>query len=186
MMRKPKRTLWYSRKGISTIIATIIIVSVSIVMAIAVAFWAMGIGNSFTKFEKLEFTSIYADYNMQSLQNITIIDPITNTTIVTQQQVPGNYTINIVLKNTGSAAATINGIFLNGRPYSTGYSNVTQMGLINTYLPAGRSTDQIGQAKIFLPDDPNLSTSIWSHGNSVDVVIQTAAGRSYSSTVVLP
>jgi len=67
-------------------------------MAIAVAFWAMGIGNSFTKFEKVEFISVYAD--PPTLGN------------------PGNFTVNIVLKNTGTAAATIGNIFLNGRPWT--------------------------------------------------------------------
>ncbi len=43
----------------SIIISTIIIVAISITMAIAVSFWAMGIGNSFTKFEKLEFITVY-------------------------------------------------------------------------------------------------------------------------------
>jgi archaeal type IV pilus assembly protein PilA len=179
-MRKPKRTLWHSRKGISTIIATIIIVSVSIVMAIAVAFWAMGIGNSFTKFEKVEFTSIYSDYNM-AVQPTSTFDPNTNTTLTT----PGilaNYTVIIVLKNTGSAAATIDNIFLNGKPYSTGYQNVTQIGLVGTYLPAGKSTESIGKAELFLPD----YTGEWDHGTAVEVGIHTAAGRSYSSTVVLP
>ena len=154
-----KRNLRNSKTGISTIIATIIIVSVSIVMAIAVAFWATGIGNSFTKFEKVEFISIYAD--PPTLDN------------------PKNYTVNIVLKNTGSAAATISNIFLNSRPWDKGYVGVTQVNLVNQTLVVGASTVD---AMIFLPSDsPN-----WSHGNSVEVVIQTAAGRSYSNTVVLP
>jgi archaeal type IV pilus assembly protein PilA len=178
-----KKTLWHSKKGISTIIATIIIVSVSIVMAIAVAFWAMGIGNSFTKFEKVEFTSVYADYN-PAVGPISYIDSNNNT--ITIPGVPANYTVSIVLKNSGSAAATISNIFLNGRPYDSGYlspiTNVTQTGLLDTYLPAGKTTADYAPAKIFLP----AGTGDWSHGNSVDVQILTAAGRSYSSTVVLP
>ena len=103
-----ERKLRHNITAISTIIATIIIVSVSIVMAIAVAFWAMGIGSSFTKFEKVEFISIYAD--PRAYYNGTV------------QQPDGNYfngtafTLNIVLKNTGTAAATITNIFLNSRP----------------------------------------------------------------------
>lgn len=128
-------------------------------MAIAAAYWAMGIGNSFTKFEKVEFTSIYAD-------------PPTTAN-------PGNYTVFIVLKNTGSAAATIDNIFLNGRPWDTGYTGVSQANLVNQTLVAGASTTN---GLIMLPAD----SSSWGHGNSVDVVIHTAAGRSYSNTVVLP
>ena len=141
----------------------IIIISVSIVMAIAVAYWAMGIGSSFQKFEKVEFTSIYAD--PQTVDN------------------PGNFTVNIVLKNSGSAAATINNIFLNGRPWDKGFTGVTQINLINQTLVVGASTTD---AKIFLPVNIPPENPSWSHGNSVEVVIQTAAGRSYSNTVVLP
>ena len=159
-----KRKLWHSKQGISAIIAVIILVSVSIVMAIAVAFWAMGIGNSFTKFEKVEFTSIYSD------------PPISQ---------PGNFTVNVILKNTGSAAATISNIFINGRPYQQGYSGVTQDNLVNQTLVVGASTNN---ARIFLPTDTVGTTGsiIWSSGNSVEVQIQTAAGRTYSNTVVLP
>jgi hypothetical protein len=170
-----RRTLWYSRKGISTIIATIIIVSVSIVMAIAVGFWAMGIGNSFTKFEKVEFTSIYAD--PQRFYNATI------------QQPDGNYfngtafTVFITLKNTGTAAATINNIFLNSRPYDTAYDNITQANIVGTTLAVGQSLSPRGI--ITLPFVFG-NAGIWSSGMSVQVEIQTAAGRTYSNTVVLP
>ncbi len=128
-------------------------------MSIAAAYWAMGIGQSFTKFEKVEFTSIYAD------------PPDTTN--------PGNYTVYIVLKNTGSAAATIDNIFLNGRPWDKGYTGVTQHNLINQTLVVGASTTD---AMILLPE----TSPSWGHGNSVEVVIHTAAGRSYSNTVVLP
>ncbi len=168
-----KRNIRNSKKGISTIIATIIIVSVSIVMAIAVAFWAMGIGNSFTKFEKVEFISIYAD--PRARYNATV------------QQPDGNYfngtafTINIVLKNTGTAAATLNSIFLNSRPYDTGYANITQTHIISETLAAGQTLTPRGI--ITLPID---NTLIWNSGSTVEVEIQTAAGRSYTSFVVLP
>jgi archaeal type IV pilus assembly protein PilA len=170
-----KRTLWHSRKGISTIIATIIIVSVSIVMAIAAAYWAMGIGQSLTKFERVGFTSIYAD--PQQYFNGTI------------QQPDGSYfngtafTVYITLKNTGSNAATINNIFLNNRPYKTGYANVSEIGLIDQTLIVGGSTDN---ARIYLPYLGHGVDNVWDHGNAVEVSIQTAVGNTYSNTVVLP
>ena len=168
-----KRKFRGNKKAISTIIATIIIVSVSIVMAISVAFWAMGIGNSFTKFEKVEFTSIYAD--PAGYYNATV------------QQPDGNYfngtafTIYITLKNTGTAAATITNIFLNSRPYDTGYTNITQTHIVGQNLAVGQALSPRGM--ITLPFD---STNVWTSGSSVEVDIQTAAGRSYSNTVVLP
>jgi FlaG/FlaF family flagellin (archaellin) len=85
------RTFRRNKKGISTVIATIIIVAIAIVMAIAVAYWVLGIGGSFTRFEKLQFTSAYA----------------TSDTL-----------ISVTLKNTGTAPATLdrNTVFINGQP----------------------------------------------------------------------
>jgi len=123
----------------------------------------MGIGNSFTKFEKIEFSSVYAD-------------PPTAGNL-------GNFTVNILLKNSGTQAATISNIFLNTRPWDKAYIGVTQQNLINTTLLAGESTID---AKIFLPINTPASSPNWSHGNSVQVEIQTAAGRTYPYTVVLP
>jgi archaeal type IV pilus assembly protein PilA len=144
-------------------------------MAIAVAYWAMGIGNSFTKFEKVEFTSTYAD-------------PPTYTN--------GNFTVYVTLKNTGSAAATINDIYLNSRPWATAYDNIIQeskvngvfqnppISLVNQSLAVG----QILIGRIFLPTNATgiSGNLIWSSGSSIEIQIQTAAGRSYSNTVVLP
>jgi hypothetical protein len=135
-------------------------------------FGRWGIGNSFTKFEKVEFTSIYAD--PQKYYNATI------------QQPDGNYfngtafTVFITLKNTGTAAATINNIFLNSRPYDTAYDNITQSNIVGTTLAVGQALAPRGL--ITLP----LNAGIWSSGMSVQVEIQTAAGRTYSNTVVLP
>lgn len=142
-------------------------------MAIAAAFWAMGIAGSFKTFEEVQITSIYAD--PPGYYNATIMQP------------DGNYyngsafTIYIVLKNVGTGTATINSIFLNSRPYDSAYQNITAAHMINQTLAAGQTLNPRGI--ITLPFD---NTYIWTSGSSVQVDIQTAAGRSYSSTVVLP
>jgi len=152
--------------GVSTVIATIIIVSISIVMAIAVAYWAMGIGNSFTKFEKIEFINIYSDspanytaYNSGDARAFRLV---------------------LTLKNTGSATATVDTITLNGRPYSTytATPSVGQNGLIGQSILAGRQIT----GYIFLP----TTTPDWRSGDYVAVTIGTTAGRDYPNTVTLP
>lgn len=233
----------------SVIIATVILVAISITMAIAVAFWAMGVGNSFTKFEKLEFVSIYADiptmasfgggtratavatinegqvvdpiqinnggsaYSVQSPPNITfsggdgdgaaatatvqngrvISITVTNggsgytsAPTITIDPPPGStarnsFPVYIQLKNTGSATATINNVFLNGKPYSA-YTYMSQNGaqnLVGTVLNVGVRNNNL---RINLP----TSTATWSSGNYVEVEIETSAGRLYSNTVLLP
>jgi len=158
-------------KGISTIVATIIIVAISIVMAIAVAYWAMGIGNAFTKFEKVEYISIYADprinYNGSS-------PPVT--------QPDGNifagtaFRVNIVVKNTGTAPATIDNIFIDMRPFRS-FANISQSNLLGQTLDIG--VQRTGY--VYLP-----STGTWTPGNTVAITISTAAGREYPNFVVLP
>ena len=163
MRRKLRRNL----KGISTIIATIIIVAISIVMAIAVAYWAMGIGNSFTKFEKIEYISIYADPRRPNI-NVTLPDgSIFNGTA---------FTVNLVLKNTGTAAATIDNIFIDTRPFRS-FANVSQSNLMGQTLDIGIQRT----GTIYLP-----SGGTWSPGNTVAITVSTAAGREYPNFVVLP
>jgi hypothetical protein len=142
-----------NRKGISAIIATIIIVSIAIVMAIGVAYWAMGIGNSFTKFEKVEWISLYADPSSG-----------------------GSFNVHIQIKNTGTAAATIDNIYIDQRPYTT-YVNVNQTNLMSQTLNIGSPRT----GNVYLP-----TGGTWTSGNTVAITISTAAGREYPNFVVLP
>jgi FlaG/FlaF family flagellin (archaellin) len=164
-----KRSLRGNLKGISTIIATIIIVAISIVMAIAVAYWAMGIGNSFTKFEKIEFISIYSD--TATYYNGTIQQPNGNWFNGTA------FPVVVTIKNTGTAAATVDTIFLDTRPYTTFSANVSQSSLVGRTLSIGQQIT----GRIYLPVG-----GTWSSGNTVAVTISTAAGREYPNFVVLP
>jgi archaeal type IV pilus assembly protein PilA len=85
-----KKGFKWNKRGLSTVIATIIIVAIAIVMAIAVAYWAMGVGASFTRFEKLQITNSYAPTDAQALVSV---------------------------KNTGTATASLDPttcVFLNG------------------------------------------------------------------------
>ncbi|MEM2216658.1 MAG: archaellin/type IV pilin N-terminal domain-containing protein, partial [Nitrososphaerota archaeon] len=56
-----------SKSGISPVVATVILVAVAIVIAIAVAFWASGLVGIFTRFEKIEIVSAYADVTDQQI-----------------------------------------------------------------------------------------------------------------------
>jgi len=78
------------RRGISPVIATVIIVAVTIAVAIAVAFWMTGIVGLFTGFEQLQITSIYDNSSG----------------------------IVITVQNTGTSTATITDIYVNGLPSS--------------------------------------------------------------------
>ncbi len=144
-------------KAVSPVIATIILVAISIVMAIAVAYWALGIGNSFTKFEKVQYTSTY---------------PLAND--------DGTFTVVMNLKNTGTATATVDNLFLNGRPF-------------DSYSPAPAVNSTIATTGVTIP--PGASTTLtitsaysttWTSGMTIQVDVMTAAGNSYPTTVILP
>jgi FlaG/FlaF family flagellin (archaellin) len=246
------KNLFKNKKGMSIVISTVIIIAISITMAIAVAFWAMGIGNSMTKFERLEFVSIYADTPVAArfqagiqataqvtqlvgdgvgtvtvtnsgsgygslnppailinggggigatgsaivqggrIISITVTNPGSGytslPTITIQQPNPVTVTsfpVYIQLQNTGQAAATINNVFLNGKPY-TAYPNLGQPGgqnIVGTILNVGVRNNNL---YIYLPATTGSSTTNWRSGNYVEVEIETTAGRLYSSTVLLP
>jgi len=84
-----------NRRALSPVIATVILVSVTIVVAVAVSYWMGGIAGLYTRFEKIEISKAYA-----------------------VKETDGNFTITIELQNSGSADATINYVLLNGRPLS--------------------------------------------------------------------
>ena len=151
-----RRSFRRNTKAVSPVIATIIIVSVAIVMSIAVAYWMLGLGSSFTRFEKLEFSSAYVE------------------------DVSGNYFVHIKIKNTGSAALTIDSILLNGKPvdaYAVNGSDTVVVSWVSQTLEPGQQTDGTIQ----------LTKGIkWTSGMSVEVTIHTTSGRDYPKVVVLP
>jgi len=113
-----------SRSGISPVVATVILVAVAIVIAIAVAFWASGLVGIFTRFEKIEIVSAYAD-------------------------VSSNQVI-LVVKNTGSSDTVIDAIFINGKPsmptsiaMSIGASTTISIPFTASYLETGGVTNEI-------------------------------------------
>ena len=142
-----------NNKGISPVIATVILVAVAIAIAIAVAFWMTGIIGLFTRFEKIEITYIYADKK------------------------DSTWEINLKVKNTGTADATIDEIFINGKPASSAGATVNpSVGGGHTYtLSAGtEATFKI-----------TIGTGFTS-GQSIEVKVHTASGQEYPKLVNLP
>jgi flagellin-like protein len=148
-----------SIKAVSPVIATIIIVAITITMSIAVAYWLLGLGGSFTRFEKVEFTSAF----------------------VTGDGVASNYTINLNLKNTGSAAATVDEetILYNGKP-----ANVTSgAGTIVTAFTPSVTMDpgETAAGTLTLPRGTTYTS-----GMTVEVTLHTTGGKDYPKAIILP
>lgn len=83
-----------TRKAVSPVIATVILVAVAIAVSVGVSYWMSGISSQYTQFEKIEIQTGYSTADSGGL----------------------GWLIDLSLKNSGSATATITHIFVNDIP----------------------------------------------------------------------
>jgi flagellin-like protein len=140
------------RRGISPVIATVIIVAVTIAVAIAVAFWMTGIVGLFTGFEQLQIVSTW----------------------------DGPNGIIIVVKNAGTSTATIDDIFINGRPSSEWGLKINDT---DDKLPYPINPGQ--QVAFNLTFSKVPSGYVVNPGTSLEIKLHTAAGKDYPKLIVL-
>jgi flagellin-like protein len=149
------------RRGISPVIATVIIVAVTIAVAIAVAFWMTGIVGLFTSAEKLEIVSLYA--------------------------VPtsSGWDVNITVKNTGTTPTSVDNIFINGIPISQCKGNVTAVPDVASSPEAINPGEQTN-IKLTLQKNKKCGATTFTSGGSVEVKLHTTGGKEYPKLTVLP
>ena len=147
------------RKGISPVIATVIIVAVTIAVAIAVAFWMTGIIGLFTgAVEKIEFVSLYA------------------------QPTKDGWNLTAILRNVGTTTTSLDTCFINGVP-DTQWGNAANMTpALPITLNPGNSTTII----ITLARGQRIGTTTLSPGVSIEVKFHTTGGREYPKLTTLP
>jgi flagellin-like protein len=159
------------RKGISPVIATVIIVAVTIAVAIAVAFWMTGIVGLFTGAEKLEIVSINAAPAAGG----------------------GGWTITITVRNTGTTTTSIDSIYINGYLAFTtaaGANVLDCVANLNPNLPIrlipGAQQDiafDITQGPCNLGGNTVFNAA---SGGSIEVKLHSTGGKEYPKLVVLP
>ena len=98
-----KKTSNRSKRAISPVIATVILIAVAVAIGLAVSFWASGLTGTLTKYEKLEMRTAYASVNGTG------------------------WTVYLQVYNTGSTDATITSLNINGKPISTYGANVNML-----------------------------------------------------------
>jgi flagellin-like protein len=142
-----------NKSGISPVMATVILVAIAIVIAIAVAFWASGLVGVFTRFEKLEITSAY--YVKDEGVKLTV-------------------------RNTGSADASIDNIFVNGRPCDGGCGGVPN--------PDSPKTIAVGESETITVGNPpsGVTDNEWKSGVTYEIAVHTASGKTYPVSVLIP
>ena len=151
------RSIIKEKRALSPVIATVILISVTIVVAVSVAYWMGSIASGYTSFEQIELPTVYASWDSTA----------------------NNWTITIKLKNTGSADATVDNVFINGIPYDDYSENVS----LSQSLPI--SISKGNEATLYISLNQSSSQG-FTAGTRVDLKIHTAAGREYPAQVKLP
>ena len=151
------------RKAVSPVIATVILVAVAITVAVAVAYWMGGIAGQYTKFEKVEIQSAVC---------------INNGTF---------WTIEMKMKNTGTAASSLISAFINEVEVdnydSTGpvalawATNLNQT--VTTVITSGQTI-----TVFFWMDSAKAGTTLTS-GTTINIKIHSSGGMDYIKLVEL-
>jgi flagellin-like protein len=162
-----------SKKGISPVIATVILVAVAITVSISVAYWMGGISSLYTRLEKVEISSI----------------------AVSKDAATGNYTITMATRNTGSADATIDSCFINGKSFDD--SSFTDKVYVRSSTGTWYSSSPLsialasgGSATIIIRIRPanqisKVTVAPFTVGTTLDLKIHTAAGKDYPQMITL-
>jgi len=146
------------RGAISPVIATIIIVAVTIAVSVAVAGWMMGLWGGLTKVETMR------------------IFPESSLTASTNPTTPRAFSL--VVKNTGTADATITSIKIGGLDVASSTPSLTGGIPVTAGAFAGTGTPQ---PRITGTANASLTFTV---GSSYEVLIYTAAGNVYPGTLV--
>jgi len=161
------------RRGISPVIATVILVAVAITVAVAVAYWMSGIAGQYTSFEKMEIRAHYSKYTDDlSGDGVTTDDP--------------GWKEYIELKNSGSKDGTIINVFLNNIPLSE-YTVVPVPDLFVSDDSGGPPGETLSAISIPVPKGADVMLILWlpedtegcSSGTTIDIKIATAAGNKF-------
>ena len=146
-----------NRRGISPVIATVIIVAVAIAIAIAVAFWMTGIVGIFTG----------------QVEQLQIVAAIPNATASE---------VHIIVKNAGTTTVTIDGVFVTPTDVSDGWgtSSGSHDRDVNTIVTNGVQVAPGGTTDIY------VHFSTWNSGTSVEIKLHSASGKEYPKLVSLP
>ena len=156
------------RKAVSPVIATVILVAVAITVAVGVSYWMGGISSQYTQFEKVEIQTGFATTD-------------TNGTATGWQ-------IQLDIKNSGSATATITHVFVNDVPidyYNAG--NMTDVGGVTaTSVSSDGTTLTAGDTETVYVWITSGGTSTLSAGTTVNIKLHSAGGMDYIKLIRLP
>ena len=150
-----------NRKAVSPVIATVILVAVAITVSVAVAYWMGGIAGQYTKFEKVEIQS-------------------TRATIAGM----GEWTVDMKLKNTGTATANLIGVFINDIEVDN-YFKVFTANEWNTNMNETQAITSGDTLSIQIYISSTKPGTTLSSGTTVNIKVHSAGGMDYIKLVEL-
>ena len=155
-----------SRRAVSPVIATVILVAIAITVAVAVAYWMGGIAGQYTRFEQIE------------VQSAVCYKDITD---------PDNYfwNISMTLKNTGTRDATLISAFINEAEVDE-YGVLDYTGDEDNWATSMSQTEYITSGNytvVFFYIDPDADTL--SSGTTVNIKIHSSGGMDYPKLIEL-
>jgi flagellin-like protein len=166
-------SIFADKKGISPIVATILMVAATVVSAVAIAYWMGGVAGLYTRYEKIEIVNAHAVSGALSAGG-------------------EGWTITISLKNVGSADTSIENILINGKPFShythEGDSSITVKAngeLFDTDKGAPLKVGQIVEFIIEIPKCDGDPKWPFTPGVSLEVRLRSAAGQEYIRTLAI-
>ena len=149
-----------TRTGLSPVIATLVLLAVSITVAVAASYYMSGITQSNASFEKVEILSAYCSNDA-------------NFWIVSFQ-----------LKNTGPSAASLSHVFINSIPIDA-YDTVATLGNWTSDMTVGQLINSGQTVTLNLYMAKNKVGSSLSTGTTLDVQFHSAHGFDYIKMVKL-
>jgi len=148
-----------SRRAVSPVIATVILVAIAITVAVAVAFWMGGIAGQQTKFEQVEMQNVVCKKVVSGADHY--------------------WNVTVYLKNTGTRPVTLLNAFINEREVDAYGATTFTIAVQEQYLNSGESTVVL----VYIdPDKPDTSLT---SGTSVNINLHSAAGMDYPKLITL-
>ncbi len=151
-----------SRKAVSPVIATVILVAVAITVAVAVSYWMGGITSQYTTFEKVEIQSGVCAWNG------------TDT----------SWKITLKLKNSGTATSTLNSLFINDIEAATyGQDSASGTNVIATNMTTSETI--VSGATTIVNIYVDLGYASLSSGTTTNIKVHSAGGMDYIKLIEL-
>jgi FlaG/FlaF family flagellin (archaellin) len=150
------------RKATSVVIASVILVTVTIILAIVVANWTGGISKQYTKYEKIEIQGATCTWN------------VTDT----------HWKITLKLKNAGSSSSTLVSAFINDDEIQTYGQDSPSSGSTSTNMTTSTTLTSGASTTVNAYIDQGYATL--STRTIVNVRIHCAGGAEYVKPIELP